>query len=219
MYAREPGIIVGIVQWERKVRPGENVIRARGYNYETVAHQLPLVADTIISAYAGSSGKQSDSYEHATKLNDRMDYTGFLGWIRQNAVLLEYLYEELCPLQWLTHATLLKLALNQSKSARQDPLLTHLETNEQLMVSQQAASFSSFIFDTDRSVSPMVTEGKGEPVNDIACDQYIRRRPGRGGRVVRSANAPSAASDASGTRTRRMGPIPSKSTMKRLMLL
>ena len=99
-----------------------------------------------------------------------MDYTGFLSWIRQNVVLLEYFYEELCPLQWLSHGTVQKLLLQQATSTRQDPLLVHLDTNSQLMITQQPVqhqpSFASVYFDTDRSLSPIISEDKGENVKE-----------------------------------------------------
>jgi len=97
-----------------------------------------------------------------------LDYTSFLSWIRQNTALLEYFHDEICPLQWITNPTLQKIAEYQLKTNRQDPILTQMDTNSQFCVTHQINnqlsinrdSVTSLFFDTDRSISPIITEEK-----------------------------------------------------------
>ena len=88
-----------------------------------------------------------------------MDYTAFLSWIRQNTALLEYFHEEVCPLQWLTYPTLKRISMKQATTPRQDPILTHVDTDSHLMVSPPNPH-QSVTYGTDRSMCYMMGEDK-----------------------------------------------------------
>ena len=64
---------------------------------------------------------------------------------------MEYFYETLCPMQWLTYLTLEKL-----HNQLEPPIET--VTRNQLLTSQQ--SIYTSLFETTRSISPILAEEK-----------------------------------------------------------
>ena len=70
---------------------------------------------------------------------------------------MEYFYETLCPMQWLTYPTLEKLH-NQLEPPAETV------TRNQLLTSQQ--SIYTSLFETTRSISPILAAEKPSPIKD-----------------------------------------------------
>ena len=83
-----------------------------------------------------------------------MEYYDFASWIKQSGSLFEYLCETICPMQWLAYSTIEKLCSTQQCSTNRDNITREIS----IIGSQQ--SVSTLIFDTDRTLKPIITEDK-----------------------------------------------------------
>lgn len=97
-----------------------------------------------------------------------MNYATFLEWIKNNSDLLDYLFEEAMPFQWLSYKTLQNLAIKQNSGKLQNDVLFHLQSNLQL-IQMLESSFISY-FDTDRSLGLSLNE---EDKNQTVFLMYI----------------------------------------------
>lgn len=74
----------------------KKIINVRGNNYETINHQLPFVAKTIMSAFAGEENNYIE-----TKAILKM-------WLEANTDFIEYWFDIIRPLAWLSQVTIEK---------------------------------------------------------------------------------------------------------------
>lgn len=158
---------LNVVKSAKRENNDKNIIQIRGYNYVTISHQLPKIASYIISIYTTSQEKKTS-----------MNYATFLEWIKNNnSDLLDYLFEEVSPLQWLSYKTLQKLAIKQNTGKLQNKILFNLQSNLQLLQMLESASF--YYFDTDRSIGLSITEEeKNQSLSETAQIHYKTRPPG-----------------------------------------
>jgi len=83
------------IKFRRNIEIKKNIINIRGNNYETINFQLPLICETIISAF--SKDEQT---------NFSRNSQNFELWLQANSDLLEYFFNTICPLGWISHTTI-----------------------------------------------------------------------------------------------------------------
>jgi len=88
-------------------------------------------------------------------LYSSLDHQCFISWLKTNPALMEYLYETLCPMQWITYPRLEKLN-NQMVQIEQK--VEGLTTRNHSLASLQ--SVSVLLYETSRGVSSMIAEEK-----------------------------------------------------------
>ena len=99
-----------------------------------------------------------------------MEYSDFLQWIRQNGALIEYLFETLCPMQWLTYYIAEKFW--KMSEGRNDTVSSRSSIGSQFSSSRQ--SVATLLFETDRSIMPILSKDnlrskKGQRRCSLCC--------------------------------------------------
>lgn len=93
---REFALCETVVKLARNVCDKTQLIRFRGNSYENVTHDLQSVAERIVQSFAG----EPEAGARSVLRRER-----FAGWVQSNPDLLEYLFNKVCPLQWVSQTT------------------------------------------------------------------------------------------------------------------
>lgn len=103
-----------IVKKSIKKNNDEVELNVRGTNYETIAFKVSKIAENILSYYADNITGIANKYKNLGNFIDSLDFSSFQGWYRDNLDLAEYLFEHICPLQWLAQETIQEFVEKQN---------------------------------------------------------------------------------------------------------
>jgi len=79
---------------KKYTKPTHKIIHVRGNNYETITHQLPFIAKTVMSAFSKEEN------------NEITNKDVFRKWLVANSDFLEYWFDIMCPLGWISQTTI-----------------------------------------------------------------------------------------------------------------
>jgi hypothetical protein len=119
---------------KKYIKPTHKVIHIRGNNYETISHQLPFIAKTIMSAFSREGNNEITSKDV------------FRGWLIANSEFLEYWFDIVCPLGWISQATIERACFRKSSGER---IVLKLQKTIQYLYGKNEKLFAYYLLQSE----------------------------------------------------------------------
>eukprot|EP00826_Nyctotherus_ovalis_P047228 TRINITY_DN5407_c0_g1_i6.p1 TRINITY_DN5407_c0_g1~~TRINITY_DN5407_c0_g1_i6.p1 ORF type:complete len:283 (-),score=72.78 TRINITY_DN5407_c0_g1_i6:663-1511(-) len=118
------------IKLRKHIKTSHKIVHVRGNNYETINHQLPFIAKTIMSAFSEEENNEITSKDM------------FRGWLAANLDLLEYWFDTVCPLGWISQMSIERTCFRKAATEYRP---TPLQRAIQLLYAKNEKAFAYYI--------------------------------------------------------------------------